>query len=629
MRLAMRRTARTDVQDDATLGWLSAVWSGARMECYFQRRSPTFWVVLTLLAALCVWLIGWTGRVPNYVPGSEPLPQSRFIVFFDIVLIPFLGWRTMRRDRQAGTTDLVWTRPVAVSAHVLGKLLGLLLTLALFYAGEAVLVYTITIIQGATGITTAFQSQTGLQAVEQYALALATYMSWIAFGAALYLLVDVLLPLPLLAAVAFPVLFLALCIASYIVLPKWFGLYYWGQSRWQNPFTGTDLFWLGMALIVCSILPFAYSRRTRLAVWTRDCALRSRWLALLGIGLMGWGLAVGNSVPVNPADSGAVQPPNPKAVLAALRNAPAPDRPWIRRASGTLHNLTGVSCPTVGICIAVGDAGTILSSGNDGRSWHRQTSGTDDQLVGVSCSSSSSCVAVGYATTGPVNDIVILTTGSGGSSWQIQHLGDYSVQSAVSCAPGGLCLTVGSATILARNTPGAPWHNQTPGTTEPLEGISCSTSRQCVAVGLPLKEGNGINNTAVLLLNTANGGNSWHSQPAGTTQALSGVSCAKGGRCIAVGAGGTILGSGDGGATWTAQASGTGKDLWAVSCTSSRRCVAIGKGIILLTGNGGVSWHSRSPGIDWALSGVSCPDAEHCVVVGDNGVVLTTRRSPF
>jgi len=629
MRLAMRQTAQAGRQGDVLLGWFSAVWSEARMECYFQRRSPTFWVVVTLLAALCVWLVGWTGRVPNYVPGSEPFPQRRFLVFFDIVLIPFLGWRTMRRDRQAGTTALVWTRPVGVGAQVLGKLLGLVLTLALFYAGEAVLVYTVTSIQGAMGITTAFQSQTGLQAFQRYVLALPTYMSWIAFGAALYLLIDMLLPLPLLAAVAFPVLFLGLCIASDIVLPKWFMLYYWASSRWQDPFTGTDLFWLGMALIVCSILPFAYSRRTYLAVWTRDCTLRSCCMALLGIGLMGWGLAVGNSVPVDPADSGAVQPPNPKAVLAALRNAPAPDRPWIRRASGTLHNLTGVSCASISTCIAVGDAGTILSSGDGGRSWHRQTPGTDDQLVGVSCSSSSGCVAIGYATTGPANDVVILTTGNGGASWQIQHLGDYSVQSAVSCAPDGLCLTVGSATILARNTPGAPWHNQTPGTTEPLEGISCSTSRQCVAVGVPLKEGNGVNDTAVLLLNTTDGGNSWHSQPAGTTQSLSGVSCAIGGRCIVVGVGGTILRSGNGGATWAAQASGTGKDLWAVNCTSSRRCVAIGKGIILSTVDGGVSWHRRSPGIDWALSGVSCPNAEYCVVVGDNGVILTTSKSPF
>ena len=312
-------------------------------------------------------------------------------------------------------------------------------------------------------------------------------------------------------------------------------------------------------------------------------------MALLGIGLMGWGLAAGNSVPVDPADSGAVQPPNPKAVLAALRNAPAPDRPWFRWASGTLHNLTGVSCPTVSTCIAVGDAGTILSSGDSGLSWHRQTSGTDDQLVGVSCSSSSGCVAVGYAITGPANDVVILTTGNGGVSWRTQHLGDYSIQSAVSCAPDGYCLTVGSATILARSTPDAPWHNQTPGTTEMLEGVSCSTGRQCVAVGVPLREGNGVNDTAILLLNTSDGGNSWHSQLAETTQLLSGVSCAKGGRCIVVGAGGTILSSGDGAAIWAAQASGTGKDLWAVSCPSSSRCVAIGKGIIIFTGNGGVS----------------------------------------
>ena len=624
MRLAMRQTAQAGRQGDVLLGWFSAVWSEARMECYFQRRSPTFWVVVTLLAALCVWLVGWTGRVPNYVPGSEPFPQRRFLVFFDIVLIPFLGWRTMRRDRQAGTTALVWTRPVGVGAQVLGKLLGLVLTLALFYAGEAVLVYTVTSIQGAMGITTAFQSQTGLQAFQRYVLALPTYMSWIAFGAALYLLIDMLLPLPLLAAVAFPVLFLGLCIASDIVLPKWFMLYYWASSRWQDPFTGTDLFWLGMALIVCSSLPYLYGRRTRLAGWTRDCARRSRYLALAALCLMASGLLIGN-----PVASTNIQPVDPKAVLAALRSAPPPDPPWIRRASGTTSDLTGVSCPTVSTCIAVGDACTILATIDGGASWHRQASGTLDRFYAAGCSSSSTCVAVGFNSDVSV-DVVIATTSNGGSSWQGWHLKNYSIQSGVSCVPTGYCLVAGDyGTIIARNVPGATWHSQTSGTMDGLMGISCSSSSECAAVGDPANITGGLNDTAILLLHTSDGGTTWHTQPAGGVGHLYGVSCAAGGRCVAVGMGGTILGSSDGGATWSRQASGTSTDLWAVSCASSTGCVAGGTGIILSTGDGGASWRRQSPGTVWTLAGASCPDADHCVLVGDNGVILTTSRFPL
>lgn len=77
---------------------------------------------------------------------------------------------------------------------MLGKVLGLLLTLALLYAAEALLVYTINSIQDARGITTAFQSHTGLQEFQQSMLGLAAYMSWLAFGTTLYLLLGMLLP---------------------------------------------------------------------------------------------------------------------------------------------------------------------------------------------------------------------------------------------------------------------------------------------------------------------------------------------------------------------------------------------------------------------------------------------------
>jgi len=623
MRLAMRRTMRKGGPGEAMPGWLSAVWSEARMELYFQRRSPTFWVLVTLLAVLCLWLVGWSSSTPLYMPGSEPFPQHQLVPFFDVVLIPFVAWRTLRRERQAGTEDLVWTRPVAASAHVLGKVLGLLLTLALLYAAEALLVYTVTSIQDARGITTAFQSHIGLQAFQQYMLGLAAYMSWIAFGTALYLLLGMLLPLPLLSAVVLPVLFFAFYILSAWLLPRGFMLYS-EIPRWDQSLAGADLFWLGMALIVCSSLPYLYGRRTRLAGWTRDCARRSRYLALAALCLMASGLLIGN-----PVASTNIQPVDPKAVLAALRSAPPPDPPWIRRASGTTSDLTGVSCPTVSTCIAVGDAGTILASIDGGASWHRQASGTLDRFYAVGCSSSSTCVAVGFNSDVSV-DVVIATTSNGGSSWQGWHLKNYSIQSGVSCVPTGYCLVAGDyGTIIARNVPGATWHSQTSGTMDGLMGISCSSSSECAAVGDPANITGGLNDTAILLLHTSDGGTTWHTQPAGGVGHLYGVSCAAGGRCVAVGMGGTILGSSDGGATWSRQASGTSTDLWAVSCASSTGCVAGGTGIILSTGDGGASWRRQSPGTVWTLAGASCPDADHCVLVGDNGVILTTSRFPL
>jgi len=54
------------------------------------------------------------------------------------------------------------------------------------------------------------------------------------------------------------------------------------------------------------------------------------------------------------------------------------------------------------LCVAVGAAGTILTSADGGFSWTMRASGTGADLVGVSCPSAHTCVAVGNTGT-PVN----------------------------------------------------------------------------------------------------------------------------------------------------------------------------------------------------------------------------------
>ena len=69
MRIAMRQRGRKGEQGGQTPGWLSAVWSEARMELYFQRRSPTFWVLVTLLAVLCVRFDRVPGTRARHAPA--------------------------------------------------------------------------------------------------------------------------------------------------------------------------------------------------------------------------------------------------------------------------------------------------------------------------------------------------------------------------------------------------------------------------------------------------------------------------------------------------------------------------------------------------------------------------------
>ena len=239
----------------------------------------------------------------------------------------------------------------------------------------------------------------------------------------------------------------------------------------------------------------------------------------------------------NPVASTNIQPVDPKAVLAALRSAPPPDPPWVRRTSGTVQNLNSVSCASSSTCIAVGDAGTILVTVDGGQSWQRRISGTIDHLISANCSNDRSCVAVGYGDNLSIEP-VILTTSNGGISWLIQHLGSYNYQLSVSCTSDGCCVSTGNyGEILARGTFGATWRSRASGTMDTLEGVSCWNSHQRVAVGVPVNDTGGLNDTVVLLLNTHDGDNSWHGQPAGTSQGLNGVGCSIDGRCVAVGLG--------------------------------------------------------------------------------------------
>jgi photosystem II stability/assembly factor-like uncharacterized protein len=80
---------------------------------------------------------------------------------------------------------------------------------------------------------------------------------------------------------------------------------------------------------------------------------------------------------------------------------------WTSR-SGSAANLTGVSCPSPSFCVAVGDSGTILTS-SDGVAWAQQSSHTHSNLNSVSCPSPSFCVAAGF-------DGAIVTSDDG-STW--------------------------------------------------------------------------------------------------------------------------------------------------------------------------------------------------------------------
>jgi photosystem II stability/assembly factor-like uncharacterized protein len=160
----------------------------------------------------------------------------------------------------------------------------------------------------------------------------------------------------------------------------------------------------------------------------------------------------------------------------------------------------------------------------------------------------------------------------------------------------------------------------------PLYAISCTTPSSCLAVGGASGQG--------AAYSTANGGTSWSglALPAGTP-VLEGISCPSSIDCVAVG-GSLILVTTNAGTTWTADTESG--DIRAVSCSDTTHCVAVGagattKGASFSTSNGGTSW-SMTTIAAATPNAVACPSDVSCFAAGEApngdrntiGVVLGT-----
>lgn len=104
------------------------------------------------------------------------------------------------------------------------------------------------------------------------------------------------------------------------------------------------------------------------------------------------------------------------------------------------------------------------------------------------------------------------------------------------------------------------------------------------------------------IVETDDGGNTWHERPSGTTKSLYSVSMADDKHGWAVGQVGTILRTDDGGVTWTPQSNvkqEQGVHLFGVHAIDANNAWAVGEwGTRLFTNNGGKTWEDYSLVID-------------------------------
>jgi hypothetical protein len=293
---------------------------------------------------------------------------------------------------------------------------------------------------------------------------------------------------------------------------------------------------------------------------------------------------------------------------------------------------------------------TIQSSPNPSSTYNR--------LFGLGCTSLTACLAVG--TTSGVSGFAALAESWNGSTWAALSPATPSNtfdDAACAGAPSTLCIAVGSnsTSAQAQSFNGSTWSNlsvPSPSGTviSELEGISCSASNACTAVGVYT-----TTSGATLPLAVRWNGSTWSLQtaalPAGAVGAeFQAVSCPSSTACYAVGFSLPSFGPQKllvevwNGSSWSVQTASapvgaTDSILQDVSCVSTTACTAVGTyedassvQKLLAYGWNGSAWSPQTvpnpTGSTPTLEGVSCVSSPGygCAAVGSYLNASGTQR---
>jgi hypothetical protein len=277
-----------------------------------------------------------------------------------------------------------------------------------------------------------------------------------------------------------------------------------------------------------------------------------------------------------------------------------------RRSLIVMAVVFAVTVNCVFVVSASGAAGSlagwsIASSPNTGSAGY-------DYLEGVSCPSTSDCIAVGYYYRN--SNVQTLIEQWNGSTWSIMPSADTDPNrdnylNGVSCSSSSACTAVGYSSkgnvdqTLAERLIGTVWSivssaNRSPQLNEYLSGISCPSPSQCTAVGASY---NGV--AYETLIEQLHQGR-WSIDPSGNTSEsdgnyLSGVSCPMKQACTAVG---HYFANG----SFKTLVEKESRNRWSITKTPNKK-----------------GSHNDD------LDGVSCAEASTCTAVGDYDGGMTQR----
>ncbi len=337
----------------------------------------------------------------------------------------------------------------------------------------------------------------------------------------------------------------------------------------------------------------------------------------------------------------------------------------------TNNTLSGVSCQSLSLCMAVGtsvttspDVQTLIEQWN-GTTWSIDPSpnvsgALQTWLTSVSCPTASNCEAVGYSLAGSGTQPVVEQWN--GTTWSMATAAlppgsaDNEL-SGVACTRKANCVAVGRtyatnsspATALAEHWNGSLWSvvptpNPTGVLGDFLVSVSCYAAAGCVAAGESYLDNSGDSQTLVERLTQG----AWAVEPSPnapgtTTSLLSGIGCPVGSNsCVAVGQSYTpdedsLLALAHQAGPWKLTAvagpsTPARSSLQGVGC-STTTCAAVGSAFPTnsFDRNGFIEqWN----GTDWTLgtsaeptgavvtdlNGAACPSAGLCLAVGDVGM---------
>lgn len=311
--------------------------------------------------------------------------------------------------------------------------------------------------------------------------------------------------------------------------------------------------------------------------------------------------------------------------------------------------ITGVSCPSTGLCVAVDSVGDVLISTDPTggtRAWTKTYEGENstgvESFTGVSCPSTKLCIAVDSE-----GDVVTSTDpAGGGSTWTKTEVVPHNAEGesdrleAVSCPSESLCVVTddrGDVVTSTDPTGGVSAWTRTKVTTpnelgggNALGGVSCPSVQLCVATA---SEGNIVSSA-----DPTGGAGAWSETDVDGTNSLSDVSCVSESLCVASDNSGDILTATDptgGESAWTAVHISAGL-VEHVSCASWGLCLAL-DGHEVITSmeptKGSQAWTStaiettnRYGGYE-SLESAACPAAGVCVLT-DSGSAMVTSTEP-